>query len=93
MWWVYLCRCADDSLYAGVAVDVGWRIQTHNIGKYGAKYTRSRRPVVFAYAEGPYTQGDALRRERIIKTMSRANKLKLIEQSGIKPTEAENAPS
>ena len=43
-WHVYIVRCADGSLYTGVAIDVRARIATHNAGQ-GAKYTRGRRPV------------------------------------------------
>ena len=44
--YVYLVRCADDSLYCGWTTDLKRRIDAHN-GHIsgGAKYTRGRRPV------------------------------------------------
>jgi len=43
-WTVYLVRCCDGSLYAGVTTDLERRLAQHNAGR-GAAYTRSRRPV------------------------------------------------
>ena len=74
---VYLLCCADDSLYCGIARDPEQRLKAHNSGK-GAKYTRSRRPCSLVLQEGPYTHGDALRREAEIKALSRAEKEDLI---------------
>jgi putative endonuclease len=76
-----LVRCADDSLYAGIATDVDRRLQQHNgelIG--GARYTRGRRPVALVWQEDCDDRGDALRREAEIKKLSRPEKLKLVNQ-------------
>jgi predicted GIY-YIG superfamily endonuclease len=73
---VYIVRCADDTLYTGWAVDVARRVAAHNRGR-GAKYTSTRGPVALAYAEEVATVGDALRRERAIKRYSKAKKLAL----------------
>ena len=48
MWSVYIGRCADSSLYTGIAKNVEERIKLHNAGR-GAKYTRSRLPVQLVY--------------------------------------------
>ncbi|MCY1005661.1 GIY-YIG nuclease family protein [Nannocystis pusilla] len=48
---VYLLRCADGSLYAGITDDLARRLATHNAGK-GAKYTRARLPVEIAWKRG-----------------------------------------
>ena len=45
MWYVYLLRCADATLYCGVTTDMERRLREHNAGSRGAKYTRARRPV------------------------------------------------
>ena len=74
---VYLLRCADDTLYCGYAVDVKKRLAMHNSGK-GAKYTRSRLPATVVYTEEFPEKGDALRREMEIKKLSRKEKLALI---------------
>ena len=78
--YVYIVRCADDSLYTGWTTDVEKRIQAHNSGK-GAKYTRSRGPVTLVYHEELPTKEDALKREAQIKKMSREKKLKLVEEN------------
>lgn len=76
-WFVYVARCADDSLYTGVAVDVDARIDKHNGGK-GARYTRGRLPVEVVGRSGPMPQGDALRLEMRIKRAPRQRKLALL---------------
>jgi putative endonuclease len=73
---VYIVRCADDTLYTGWAVDVARRVEAHNRGR-GARYTSTRSPVTLAYTEEVATVGDALRRERAIKRYSKARKLAL----------------
>lgn len=77
MYSVYIVRCADGSLYTGLARDPDERLQVHNAGK-GAKYTASRRPVALVYVERCESRGDALKREYQIKTWSRARKETLI---------------
>ena len=75
---VYILRCGDGSLYTGITNDLERRVAVHNSGK-GAKYTRSRLPVEPVYWETAPDKPAALRRERAIKALSRAEKLKLIE--------------
>lgn len=77
---VYLLRCADDTLYCGYTTDVARRVAVHNAGK-GAKYTRSRLPVVCVYREEFATRSEALAREAAIKKYSRAQKLALLQKS------------
>jgi len=74
---VYIVRCRDGSLYTGTARDVAKRVAEHNSGK-GAKYTRSRGPVVVLWQEGPMTLSRALRREHQIKGISRTQKEALL---------------
>ena len=76
-WSVYILRCADNSLYTGVATDIEARLATHNAGK-GAKYTRGRLPVKLVYREAASGRGAALKREHVIKRLSRAAKRQLI---------------
>ncbi len=76
-WFVYIVRCADRTLYTGVAVDVRARVHTHNAGK-GAKYTRARLPVKLVYQEPATSRGAALQREYTIKQMRAENKRKLV---------------
>lgn len=85
-WYVYILQCADDTLYTGVATDVGARLATHNAGK-GAKYTRGRLPVLLLYQERADDRSAALRREHAIKQLRAADKRALIA------TQAQNKPS
>ena len=78
--YVYLVRCADDSLYCGWTTDLERRMEAHN-GHVpgGAKYTRGRRPVTLVYFESFHNKQDAQRREYAIKQMTKTKKLGLIE--------------
>ncbi len=78
-WTCYLLRCADNTLYCGITTDLDNRLAAHNSGE-GAKYTRGRTPVRLAYCEPCTDQSAALRREREIKALSRAEKLALCRQ-------------
>ncbi|MDD3279834.1 MAG: GIY-YIG nuclease family protein [Lachnospiraceae bacterium] len=75
--YTYILHCSDDTLYTGWTTDLEHRLSVHNAGK-GAKYTRSRLPVVLAYYEGYETKEEAMRREWEIKQLSRSQKLKLL---------------
>ncbi|MBI3772801.1 MAG: GIY-YIG nuclease family protein [Gammaproteobacteria bacterium] len=76
-WHVYILRCADDTLYTGIATDVSARLQKHNTGK-GAKYTRARLPVALVYKEHIGDHGAALQRECAIKRLRADEKRRLI---------------
>lgn len=76
--YTYLLKCADNSLYCGWTNHLEERVKTHNEGK-GAKYTKTRRPVVLAYYEEFPTKKEAMQREAAIKKLSRKDKLKLVE--------------
>jgi putative endonuclease len=73
MWHVYIVRCADRTLYTGVAKDLPARVAAHNRGR-GAKYTRARLPVKLVYQEHVEDRGTAQRREHEIKRLPRAAK-------------------
>ena len=75
-WHVYIVRCADQTLYTGIARDVAARIAAHNAGK-GAAYTRARRPVELVHREAAPDRGAALRREAAIKRLPCAGKRRL----------------
>lgn len=78
-WNVYLLRCADGSLYAGIAKDVARRVAEHNADDVlAANYTRARRPVALVYWEAAATRSAAGKREYEIKQMSRQDKEALI---------------
>lgn len=77
-WYVYMVRCADDTLYTGIARDVVRRIGEHNGGRQGARYTRARRPVSLVYQERCTGRAQATRRELEIKRLSRLEKERLL---------------
>lgn len=77
MYYVYMLRCGDGSLYTGITTDVSRRLAQHRSGK-GAKYTRSHLPVELAYQEPQPDKSAALRREREIKALPREKKLELL---------------
>lgn len=77
MWWVYVARCSDDSLYCGIARDVAARIAEHDAGT-GAKYTRGRGPLQVLLTRRCRDKSKALRLEHAIKQLPRAAKEALI---------------
>lgn len=80
MYYVYIVKCADDTLYTGIATELERRILEHNESDKGAKYTRVRRPVNLVYSEEYPDRSTASKREyEIKKKMNRAEKLALIK--------------
>jgi putative endonuclease len=77
-WTVYILRCGDGTLYTGVTNDMPRRLAAHNNGK-GAKYTRGRGPLALVYSEHHRTRSRAQKREAEIKSLNRAEKIKLAE--------------
>src|SRR5688572_9009981 len=73
---VYLLRCRDGSLYCGWTDDLERRLATHNAGK-GARYTRSRKPVLLVWSEELADRSAALKRELAVKRLTRTQKLVL----------------
>ena len=76
-WFVYLLRCADNSLYCGISNDVENRVATHNAGR-GAKYTKSRRPVELVATSDEMARGDALKLEYAIRKLRRCDQEQVI---------------
>ncbi len=79
--YVYILRCADDTLYTGSTTDIDRRIVEHNTSPRAAKYTRARRPVVLVYQESVKDLSTARSREAEIKQLTRNEKLVLIKKS------------
>lgn len=76
--YTYIVRCKDGTYYTGWTNNLEKRMKAHNEGRGGAKYTRSRRPVVLVYYEELATPEEAMSREWHIKQMSRSRKEELI---------------
>lgn len=79
--YVYLLRCADNSLYCGWTNNLGKRITAHNAGK-GAKYTRSRLPVKLVWCQVFTSKSAALKMEHQIKQWRKQLKEDLVKFVG-----------
>ena len=78
VWYLYILRCRDNTLYTGITNDVQKRLEAHRTGK-GAKYTRGRGPLELVYREDCGTHSEALKREAEIKKLTREKKEILIK--------------
>lgn len=78
-WFVYVARCADGTLYTGIARDVAARVAAHDQGR-GARYTRGRGPLVVCATRRCQNKGDALRLEHAVKSLPRERKERLTTQ-------------
>ncbi|MCH7493084.1 GIY-YIG nuclease family protein [Patescibacteria group bacterium] len=79
MYYLYIVRCADKTLYTGIAQDVKKRVAEHNMSDVGAKYTRARRPVKLVYTRRFRSRSTASRAEARVKQLSRPAKLAMIK--------------
>jgi putative endonuclease len=78
-WYVYIVRCCDNSLYAGVTIDVSRRLDEHNNNdRLGAKYTRARRPVELIFERRFGSRSEACKFEMQIKNMTKKQKENLV---------------
>jgi putative endonuclease len=80
MWCVYLLRCGDGTLYAGITNDLVRRLAAHRKGR-GARYTRGRGPLRLVHCEIARDRPAALRREHALKRLKRREKLALLDRS------------
>lgn len=79
-WFVYIIRCADDSLYTGITTDVSRRFAEHaKVGPRAAKYLRGRGPLTLVFSAPAGTKSNALSSERRIKALPRKEKLALLD--------------
>lgn len=77
-YWVYILHCANQSYYTGYTDNLEKRFQEHLSGK-GSKYTRSFKPTAIAQNwEIKTGKSIAMRIERYIKKLSKAQKEQLI---------------
>ncbi|NND00476.1 MAG: GIY-YIG nuclease family protein [Gammaproteobacteria bacterium] len=78
-WYLYMLRCADDSIYTGITNDLERRLEEHNHdNKKASRYTRARRPVNLIYKEPYEDRATASQREYQCKQLTRSEKLKLL---------------
>ena len=77
-WFVYIIRASDESLYTGITTDVERRFNEHCGSAKGARFFRGRQPLEVVYTENHPDRSSAIRREAVIKGLSRDLKLELI---------------
>lgn len=79
MYFVYILKCSDNSLYTGITTDIQRRLQEHN-GQLpgGAKYTSARNPVRLVYSKNFPDRSSASVEESRIKKLTRVQKLTFI---------------
>ncbi|MFW6037922.1 MAG: GIY-YIG nuclease family protein [Candidatus Saliniplasma sp.] len=82
MWFVYMLRLNDDSLYTGITKDIDRRIKEHEEGR-GSKYVRGRTPLKLVYSERCTNRSEALKREAEIKSWSKSKKENFVEEKKV----------
>lgn len=78
MYYLYILKCADGTLYTGITIDIDRRLAEHNGSVLGAKYTRARRPVRLVFSKRYRNRSTASKAECKIKNLTREQKLKVI---------------
>lgn len=78
MYYLYILKCVDNTLYTGITTNIERRVKEHNSSTLGAKYTAARRPVELVYQAEFINRSEASKQESAIKNLSREQKLKLI---------------
>ncbi len=83
VWSVYMIRCADDSLYTGIATDVARRLGEHVSDNTGSKYLRGRAPLELVLQQQVGDRSKATRLEYRIKKLSRTEKEKIVNRPSL----------
>jgi putative endonuclease len=82
VWWLYLIRCKNNTLYTGITTDVKRRFSEHQSGTVkSAKYLRGKGPLELVYHSKVGNRSEASIAEYNVKKLSRANKDQLIDGS------------
>jgi putative endonuclease len=77
MWYCYIVECSDGTLYTGITTNLEMRIKAHNSGN-GAKYTRTRAPVLLKWSYEFSNRSEATKEECRIKRLSKIKKIEII---------------
>ena len=77
MWYVYILKCSDDTLYTGITTDLKRRVDQHNSCR-GAKYTCIRKPVKLMTFFEVKNRSEATKEELRIKKLTKKQKMELI---------------
>ncbi len=81
MYYIYILKCGDESLYTGITNDIKKRMKKHRSGE-GAKYTRGRGPLEIVGLWEVEDKSSASKVEYFIKSFPRTKKIKFISDSG-----------
>jgi putative endonuclease len=79
MYYLYILKCRDKTLYTGITTNLERRIIEHNGSRLGSRYTSSRRPVRLVYSKRFINRSSALKEEARIKKLKKVEKLELIK--------------
>ncbi len=79
MYFVYLIKCRDKSIYTGITNNLERRFNEHKIGK-GGHYTSTKKVIKIMYSEKHPDRSSALKREAEIKGWRREKKMELIKK-------------
>lgn len=80
VWYLYVVRCVDSTLYTGITTDVDRRVREHNASKRGAKYTRTRRPVELVWTREYKSRSEAQKAEYSFKKLFHKEKWEVINE-------------
>lgn len=78
MYYLYIIRLSDESLYTGITNDLERRLKEHKKGR-GSKYVKGRLPLELEYVEKHEGRSEAMQREAEIKKWNKNKKEKLIQ--------------
>lgn len=79
MYFVYILKCQDNTLYTGITTDLDRRLSEHKDGT-ASRYTSAKKVVEIIYSEKQLDRSSALKREAEIKSWNRSKKLALISK-------------
>ncbi len=78
MYYIYILKCEDESLYSGITTDVKRRFSEHSSGKSpSAKYTRSRKAKSVEAVWSCETRSQASKLECRLKKLNHKQKKEL----------------
>ena len=82
MYYIYILRCSDNSLYTGITNDVIKRMKEHfGESDKKAKYTKSHKPVELTALWRCQSKSDAMKIEYRLKELTKKEKENLIENN------------
>ena len=85
MYYTYILRCEDNSIYTGIATDINRRMEEHfTQNKKGAKYTKSHMPKKVVAVWKSKDKSNASRLEAYIKTLTKKQKEEIIINNNLK---------